>query len=108
MIVALSAAAAGKPYYFLSVFQYLHFLLAGLAISCNGAERHFYNHIIALPAAAQSTFAAVSIIRMNMFAVFQMEQRPQLFVAFQNNMTAASAIAAIRSTLRHILLSTEM
>ena len=44
-------------------------------------------------------FAAMAVFSDHMFAVFQVQQGPQLGIAPQDNMASASAIAAVRPAL---------
>jgi hypothetical protein len=83
------------PNHFLPVFQDLHFLFPAFFIPGNCTQGHFYNNVF--PEATGFIIPASSfpVFSQYVFIITQMEQGPEVFIAFQDDMPASASITTI-------------
>src|SRR4051794_10485657 len=99
VLIAQSATTAAQPDHFLAIFENFHFLQSCFLISCNRSEGHFYYYVLSIPAGAVILVATLAIIRKYILKIAEVQQRPELTVAAQYNMTSTATITTIRPTV---------
>ena len=103
MPVAESSLAAFEQDNPLAVFLHFRDILAGVAVIYDRSAWHFDNLILSVLAEAAALAAATAVGSHDVALVLEVQQRPEVAVALQDNMPAASAVAAVRTAFRHIL-----
>jgi hypothetical protein len=106
--VAQAAPAARQQNHFLLVFGDLHDLLVGVGQLGNRADGHFQHHVFALGAGAPGGLARRAVGGVYVLAVLEVQQGPELGVAPQDDVAAASAVPAVGTAQRHVLLAAEV
>src|SRR5690606_23833960 len=96
--VAESAFSAGEPDYFLAVFVDLGFLGAGFFIAGDFAKRHFDYNIFSEAAGLTISAPVFAVFGQYIFEVSEVEQGPEVAVAFEDDVSAAAAVATIGAT----------
>jgi hypothetical protein len=84
----------------LAIFQYLCFFFLCFSIAGNGTERNFDDDVFAVAAGHVILVAAFSVFGEYILIISQVEECPEIFISFQDDVSASSAIAAIRSCHR--------
>ena len=79
------------------------FFFKGLVVFDHGAEGNFHDDILTVLAETLVASTGLSIFGHQVFGVFQMQQRPQLGITAQDDVTAASAVTAVRTALGDVL-----
>src|SRR5690606_8456410 len=69
---------------------------------------HFQDFILAVRARFAASAARNTVARYHVLPVLQVQQRPQLLVAAQDDVSTATAISPIRATLGHKLFPAEV
>ncbi len=108
MRIAESAFTAGQPNDLLAVFQYFYFLFSGLFITRNGAEGYFDNNVLSVAAMTIVGAASLTIFCQYILVITQVEECPEVSVAFQDDVCAATAVAAIGTSQSGELIAHEM
>jgi hypothetical protein len=108
MRITLTALTARKQDGCLIMFIDLADDLTGLKIARHSTQRHFEDDVLAAFAEAECAAAPLAVVCEYMLAILQVKQGPELFIAFQDQVTAATAITTIRSTFADELFSVEM
>ena len=103
MVVAQSTAPAGREDKALAILRNFKLHFAGFSVAGHGAEGHLYHDILALRTGAQVGAAALAVLGKEVLAVLQVQQRPELRAAFENNVATAATIATIGATIRQAL-----
>jgi hypothetical protein len=103
MVVAESATAAGREDKALAFFGYFELYLAGFGIAGHGTKWHLDHNILALSTGAQVTAAALAILGKKVLAVLQVQQRPELGTALQDNVAAPTPVAAVGAAVGQAL-----
>jgi hypothetical protein len=99
VVIALASLASFEQDSLLTIFIDLADHLAGLKVPRHGAQWHLEYDILAALAGAECTASALPIISENMLAVFEVEQSPKLFIAYQYDVATTTAITTIGATL---------
>src|SRR5690606_29593537 len=97
--IAFASASTGCENEFFTIFGDLTHYFICFGSPRYSAQRHLNNFIFAGGAGAVLCFTWFAIFSNDVLAVFQVKQRPELSVSFQDNITPTAAIAAIRSAL---------
>ena len=108
VVVAQAAAPAGRQNQALPIFGDFELLLPGFGVAGHGAQRHLNHDILALGASAQVFAAVFAGLSNQVLLVLQVEQGPELGAAFQNNVAAAPAVAAVGAAVGQALSPEEM
>src|SRR5580658_4677937 len=95
--VAKTATSSFQPNDLLPVFEDLHLLLSRLFVPCNSSQRNFDNNIFSKSPGAIVPAAGFAVLRQHILIITQMQKRPQIFAASEDNMGAAAAGPAIWS-----------
>jgi len=82
--------------------------ISPVSASGHRAEGNLNDDILALGAGAQVFAAALAVGREQVLAVLQVQQGPELGVAFENDMAAAAAVAAVGAAIGQALGPEEM
>ena len=106
--VAKTSASASEQLYFLSVVGHLAEEFAVLSVVNRRSARHFYNLVLSVLSKAAAFSARLSVGGENVPLIFQVEQRPQVAVATQNDMSATSAVSTVGAAFRHVFGAMEM
>ena len=102
MGIAPAAATAAQEFHHLSVFIHIAKELTGFGIIHRRSARHLNGAVFAILTVALVFVARAAIGGKNVAHIFQVNQRPEVAVSFQVNVSSSAAIATIRSALRHI------
>jgi hypothetical protein len=103
--VAKSAFTATEELNLLSVFGHFTKELACLGVENGCADWHFDGAVFAVFTKRAIGAAALSVGGEDVALITEVEQRPHVAIATENDMTAATAVAAVRTTFRHIFSS---
>ena len=101
--VAQSAASAFQQNDLLPVLGDVAQVFARLGVVGHGAAGHFYHLVLAILAEAAVLRAAFAVSGQHVSLVLEVQQRPVVAVAAQDDVAAASAVAAVGSALGHVL-----
>ena len=82
--------------------------LARFCVFGDGSKGHFQNDVLAVRAVAIVSAPTTPDGGLDVLSVFQVQERPHLVVAFQNDVAAASSIAPVRASLGDATRSVEM
>ena len=105
--VALAAPAALCDDHLLPINEDLGEDLAGRCVADYSAGRHRENHVLARLSALVRAHAVLAALRDPAIAVGIVEQRREIPVAANDDVAAASTVAAVRTAHRHAMLSAE-
>ena len=108
MPVAQSASPAFEQHHALVVVAYLADELPCVAIIDHGAAGHLDDAVFAVFAEGAAVAALAAVGRHDMLLVFQVEQRPEVAVASEDNAAALAAIAAVRTALGQVFGAVEV
>ena len=106
--VAQTATAAAEQLHNLAVFGHIAEKLARLGIVNGSAARHFYGTVFAVFAVALVFVARCAVGGEDVARVFQVNQCPQVAVALQEDVTATTTVATIRTTLGHVFCTMQV
>ena len=95
MHVALSAATALHDDDLLPVFEHLSELFAAFLTAGDGAEGHFNDSVLAVLAEAEVGGAVATVFCEDVLGIAEVQQRPQVAVAAQDDVAAFAAVAAV-------------
>ena len=82
--------------------------LARFCVFGDGSKGYFQNDVLTVRTVAIVSAPTTPDGGLDVLSVFQMQERPHLVVAFQNDVSAASSIATVRATLGDASRSVEM
>ena len=99
MVVAPTATSAASDNGGLVVFGDFAQLLARFGVAAYASQRNVENLVGAFASGAEVLSAVLSVFGENMFGVLEVEERPAVAVATEDDVTAASAVAAVGSGL---------
>ncbi|MPN25560.1 hypothetical protein SDC9_172972 [bioreactor metagenome] len=108
MPVALSASAAFQQHHFLSVLGDVTQKLSGFRIIYHCAAGHINGFIFSVFSETAATASRSTVAGINMTGIFQVNERPVVFVATQNDMSTPAAITSVGSALGDELLAVKM
>src|SRR5690606_13585834 len=94
--VAFATPSSGRQYKRLSVTLDFADHFARLRAPCHRSQGHIQDHVLARSPGPILCFTRFPILGMNMLSVFQVEERPELIVAAQDDTSASSAISTVR------------
>src|ERR1700722_2509336 len=94
--IAKTAPAAFQPDDLLTVFQDFHLRFARFFIPGNRPQRNFDNNIFSKPSRTVIAAAGLAVLRHYNLIITQVQERPQVFAAPEDDMSAPASIAAIR------------
>ena len=103
MPVAQSAASALQQDDFLSVFGDVADVLARLGVVHHSSTGHFDNLVLAVLAEAAVLRSAFAVSGHDVAVVAQVKQGPVVAVSAQDDVSAASAIATVGTSVGHVL-----
>ena len=103
MPVAQSAPSAFQQDDLLSVLGDVAQVFARFGVVGHGAAGHFYHLVLAVLAEAAVLRAAFAVSGEHVALVLQVQQRPVVAVAAQDDVAAASTVASVGSALGHVL-----
>src|SRR6218665_1961626 len=106
--IPFSASSAGRQNQFLSVFVYFACYFIGLRSSRHCTERHFQNFIFSVGSRTILRFPSITGFGATFLATFQMQERPHLRIAPQDDVSAASAVASVGAAFLHKFFAVEM
>jgi len=69
-------------------------------VTYDGSERHFKNNVLTVGTVAIVFASVSSVSRFGVLTVLKLQQRPQVTVTPQDDMPAAAAVSAVRSTFQ--------
>ena len=102
MPVSQTAATAFQQHDSLTMLFHFGQELARIAVVNDRTARHFNNLILTI-LTETATLATTATVRCHdMFLVFEMQQRPQITIALQDNMSSTASITSIRTAFGHI------
>ena len=67
-----------------------------------------YIDVLSIGTCAQVLASVPAVFGKDVLGVFQMEQRPELGVAFEDDMASAASVAAVRAAFRVLFASEEV
>ena len=108
VVVAQAAAAAAAEDALLPRFHHLEKHLAGLGVLGDRADGHVEVDVLAVLAGAQGGAALLAVRGVDVLAVFEVDQRPELRIGAQDDVSAASAVTAVRAPLGDIFGAVEV
>lgn len=108
MPVTQAAPVPGKQDEFLSVFGDFPDDFARFYIAGDRSQRHIDNHIFAVFARTTGSATRFTVLGEDMALVFQVDQRPELAVAAQDDTASLAAVAAVRTAEFDELFTPEM
>ncbi len=108
MPVAEATLAAAEELHFLPVACHFAEELTRLRIEDGGADGHFYDTVLTILAERAACAAALAVGGEDVALIAQMKEGPEIAVATQDDVAAATAVAAVGPTLGHIFGTMEM
>ena len=108
VVVAKAAFAAAAEDLLLSVFIKVEELLSALGILYHGANRYIQYYICAILAFAQCGAAFLPVFGLDMLAVFQVDQCPELRAGPQDDMPAAASVSSVWPAFGNVLGSVQV
>src|SRR3990172_2222464 len=107
MGITLAAAAALAGHEFLPVFHHVGEKLACFGVFYNGPYRELYDKVKPVPSGAKASHASLTRFGLILFFVTEVQQACHAAFDDEHDVTAASAVAAVRAALWHIFLAPE-
>ena len=92
----------------LARFRQLEKLLPGLGVLHDRSGGHLQDNVGAVLPLAERAAAGRPVLRLDMLAVFQVNQRPELRIRPQDDVSAPAAVTAVRSAFRNIFRPVQM
>ena len=108
MVVSEASATAFCNNDLLLVFCHFSEDFASLGISADAAQRDIENLVGSRASSTQVLTSVLTVFSKDMLGIFEVEQRPTLAVASQNDMSATTSVSAIRASLCVIFYSKEV
>ena len=102
VVVAQAAAAAAAEDVFLAGFNEFSDNLFRLGILDRHADRHIQVDVGAVLALPQGKTAGAAVLRPDHLPEFQVDQRPELRIGAEDDVSAAAAVPTVRSAFRHV------
>jgi len=106
--IAQAASPAREQDGLLPVFRDFEKHFTGLRIFGHGTQRHLEYDVLAVRPVAIVSASAAANRCFDVLAVFQVQERPHLVVAFQNDVAAAPSIAPVGTPFGDATRSVEM
>ena len=106
--VAKTALAARQQQQLLSMFGDFADFFAGYIVAHDHAKGNIEDGVLAITAFAFGAFAVVAVFCGDKFAVFQVQQGPELGVPPEDHTSAIATITTIRATEGHVFLTPPM
>ena len=101
VFVAVAAAAATHQYFLFAVGGNFKQLFTRFRVTGHRTERHFHNDIFTVGSVAACTHTAFARTRINVLAVLEMQQSPQLGIALEDDVPAATTVAPVGPAFLH-------
>ena len=91
-----------------AVFRDLKQYFIGFSMTGDGTQRYFKYLIFSIGTMAQCASSRTAVFSDHVFAELEMQQCPELAVAFYNDVAAPSAISAIGPSLCGVLVAMQV
>ena len=108
MPVAQAAATALEELHLLAVVGHFGDVIACLGVEYHGTAGHVDDDVFTVFAEGTAARTTLAVAGEDMAAVFEGQERPHVAVAAEDDMTAATAVAAVGTALGHVFGAVEM
>ena len=103
MVVPIAAASALAEDPLFARFDHLKERLAGLGVFNGRSDRYFQRNVRSVLSFAEVETSALTVLCPHHLPVAQMDERPFLRIRLENDVSAPSAVTAVRASLGYIL-----
>ena len=108
MPVAKASAASFEELHFLTVVGDFAEIFTCFGVENDSTARNINHYIVAVFTETAAAGTRLTVAGKNMTTVFQRQKSPHITVSTQYNMTAATAVAAVRTAFGHIFGTIKM
>ena len=102
IIVAQASPSALAEDSLLTVLHHLEQGFAGFGILCHGAYGNFQEYVFSVLSGTESSLPVATVVGLDVFAVFEVYQGPELLVRPQDNVSATSSVSSVRTAFRDV------